>query len=254
MPSQSVLNLDLDLDLFSGPFDLLLTLVLRDDVELSEVAIAEICVSYLEHVGGDATADLEAMSEFLVLVAALCELKSRLLLPGEELGDVEDALEAADELAARLAEYARARAAAEWLRRRREEVGRRLFRATAPALRAPRPLEQPLPPGDPAALVAAIARLLAPPPTPDIGHLPRRLLPVRDFLDRFRRLLDERGTFTFDDACSGLDRMGQAVAFWALLDLYKRGELRMAQVDAFAPIRIARASGLLVEREGEAVA
>ena len=254
MASRSVLNLDLDLDLFAGPFDLLLTLVLRDDLELSEVAVAEICVAYVEHVCEDASVDLEALSEFLVLVAALCELKSRLLLPGEELDEVEDALEAADELAARLAEYARARAAAEWLRRRREEVGARLFRSTPPALRAPRPRDQPLPPGDPGSLVAAIARLLAPPPTPDLAHLPRRLLPVRDFLDRFRRLLDERGTFTFDDACAGLDRMGQAVAFWALLDLYKRGELRMAQVDPFAPIRIARASGLLVGREGDATA
>ncbi len=249
MASQSVLNLDLDLDLFAGPFDLLLTLVLRDDVELSEVAVAEICVAYVEHAGSDPSVDLEAMSEFLVLVSALCELKSRLLLPGEELEDVDDALASAEELAARLAEYARAGAAAEWLRRRREEVGARLFRTTPPALRAPRPRDQPLPAGDPRGLVAALTRLLTPPPSPDLAHLPKRLLPVRDFLDRFRRLLDERGTFTFDDACAGLDRMGQAVAFWALLDLYKRGEVRMAQVDPFAPIRIARAAGLLLDRD-----
>jgi segregation and condensation protein A len=248
----SIFTLDLDLDLFSGPFDLLLTLVLRDEVDLAEVAVAEVCVTYLERLAEEPDLDLEASSEFLVLVAALCELKSRLLLPGEELEDETSAEEAADELAARLAEYARARAAAEWLRRRREDVGRRIFRTERAPLAPRRPAERPLPSEDPQRLVEGIARLLTPPVAPDISHLPRRLLPVRDFLDRFRRLLDERGTFTFEDAVEGLDRMGQAVAFWALLDLYKRGEVRMGQVDPFAPIRIARASNLLGAAEADA--
>jgi segregation and condensation protein A len=240
----SVLSLDLDLDLFSGPFDLLLALVLRDEVELAEVPLAEICVVYLERLAADPDLDLEAASEFLVLVAALCELKSRLLLPGEEEeGDLSPA-EAADELAARLAEYARVQAAARWLAARRQELGRRVFRAGPPALRPPRPAAQPLPQEDPAPLAAAVGRLLEPPAEVDISHLPRRLLPVRDFLQRFRTLLDERGTFTFDEAVDGLDRMGQAVAFWALLELYKCGELRMGQKEPFAPIRIARAAAL----------
>jgi segregation and condensation protein A len=242
----SVFSLDLDLDLFSGPFDLLLTLVLRDEVDLAEVPVAEICVEYLERVAEESELDLEAASEFLVLVAALVELKSRLLLPDEEVAGDEHVDDAADELAARLAEYARIRAAAEWLGARRAAEGRRVFRSVRAPLAPPRTADRPMPGEDAARLAAAIEGLLAPPPAVDISHLPKRLLPVGSFLQRFRRLLVERGTFTFDDAVGGLDRMAVAVAFWALLDLYKRGEVRMVQAEPFAPIRIARAAGLLV--------
>ena len=241
MATPSVFTLDLDLDLFAGPFDLLLALILREEVDLAEVALAE-----------DAALDLEASTEFLVLVAGICELKSRLLLPGEELDDLMDDEDAAGELAARLAEYARVQAAARWLADRRIEVGRRVFRTGPAPLASRRPVDRPLPEEDPLALRAAIGRLLEPPPTPDLSHMPRRLVPIRDFLDRFRRLLDERGTFHFDDAVVGLDRMAQAVAFWALLDLYKRGEVRLAQLEPFAPIRIARSSRIAVGDEAVA--
>jgi segregation and condensation protein A len=248
----SVFTLDLDLDLFAGPFDLLLTLVLRDEVELGEVPVADVCLAYLDRVAESGALDLEAASEFLVLVAALCELKSRLLLPGEELPEIGSPGEAAEELAARLAEYARVRAAAAWLRARREMLGRRLFRAGRAPLAPPRPPERPLPPEEPARLAEALGHLLEPPAEVDLSHLPRRLLPVREFIDRFRRLLAERGTFTFDEAVGDLDRMAQAVAFWALLDLYKEGEARLAQAAPFAPIRVARASGLLRPRDASA--
>jgi segregation and condensation protein A len=250
----SVFSLELDLDLFAGPFDLLLTLVLRDEVDLGEVPVAEICVEYLERVAEESELDLEAASEFLVLVAALVELKSRLLLPDEEIAGDEQVEDASEELAARLAEYARIRAAAEWLGAKREADGRRVFRSGRPPLAPPRAGERPLPAEDPQRLATAIDGLLQPAPVVDISHLPKRLLPVGSFLQRFRRLLVERGTFTFDDAVGGLDRMAVAVAFWALLDLYKRGELRMAQAEPFAPIRIARASGLLVTPDEQPVA
>jgi segregation and condensation protein A len=250
----SVFSLELDLDLFSGPFDLLLTLVLRDEVDLAEVPVAEVCVAYLERVAELSELDLEAASEFLVLVAALVELKSRLLLPDEELAGDEGVDDASEELAARLAEYARIRAAAEWLGAKRAADGRRVFRSGRAPLAPPRTADRPMPDEDAGRLAAAVDRLLQPAPVVDISHLPKRLLPVGGFLQRFRRLLVERGTFTFDDAIGGLDRMGVAVAFWALLDLYKRGELRMAQAEPFAPIRIARASGLLVTSGDEAVA
>jgi segregation and condensation protein A len=243
----SVFSLDLDLDLFAGPFDLLLALILRDEIDLAEVPVAEVCVAYLERVAEVSELDLEAASEFLVLVSALVELKSRLLLPDEDTSEIETVEEATDELAARLAEYARIRAAAEWLGARREQDGRRIFRSTRAPLAPPRTAERPLPDEDPQRLVEALSRLLEPPAEVDVSHLPKRLLPVRSFLDRFRTLLDERGTFTFDDAIGGLDRMGVAVAFWALLDLYKRGEVRMAQSEPFAPIRIARSAGLIVD-------
>ena len=242
--SQSVLDLELDLDAFEGPFDLLLALVLRDEIELVEVQVAEICVAYLERLAEDESLDLEAASEFLVLVAALCELKARLLVPREEEDEELDPETAAEALAARLAEYARCRAAGEWLRRRRDEVGRRVFRDGPPPLAPRRP-----PPAEPRResperLRAALATLLEPPAPIELSHMPRRLLPVRAFLDRLRALLAERGTLTFDEAAGHLNRMGQAVAFWAMLELHRRGEALIAQEAPFATIRLARSSAL----------
>ena len=76
----SVAELDLDLDVFQGPFDLLLAVLLREEISLAEVPLGEIVASYVDHLGETGDLDLEAVTEFLVLVAALCELKSRRLL------------------------------------------------------------------------------------------------------------------------------------------------------------------------------
>src|SRR5437879_13253888 len=76
-------DLELDLDVFQGPFDLLLALVLREEVELADVPIAEIVVAYVGRAYDQGELDLESASEFLVLVAALLEIKVRLLVPGE---------------------------------------------------------------------------------------------------------------------------------------------------------------------------
>ena len=67
----AVLSLDLDLEVFQGPFDLLLTLVLKEEVDLLEVDLAEIVLAYVEHLEGAGELDLEAATEFLVLIAAL---------------------------------------------------------------------------------------------------------------------------------------------------------------------------------------
>jgi len=123
--SRSALDLDLDLEAFSGPFDLLLALVLRSELELVEVPVLEIVLAYLGRLEEEQTVDLEAVSEFLVLVAALCELKSRLLVDADddELEEV-DADEAAAELATRLAEYQRFKRAAAALVERKRVAGR----------------------------------------------------------------------------------------------------------------------------------
>src|SRR3984893_19403800 len=76
-------ELELDLDVFAGPFDLLLTLILREEVDLLEVDLAEIVISYIDHLERRGELQLEAATEFLVLIASLLELKSRLMLPGE---------------------------------------------------------------------------------------------------------------------------------------------------------------------------
>src|SRR3954470_19978046 len=112
-------SLDLDLEVFQGPFDLLLALVLREEVDLLEVDLAEIVLTYIDHLERAGELDLEAATEFLVLIAALLELKSRLMLPRDEEDGLDlEPTEAADELLARMLEYARYKAAAQWMHER----------------------------------------------------------------------------------------------------------------------------------------
>lgn len=249
-PPAAPLAMELDLDCFSGPFDLLLTLVLRDELELVDVPIHEICLTYLDRIADADELDLEAATEFLILVAALLELKSRLLLPGEE-DDEDDGLspeDAAALLADRLAEYARARALAGWLADRRVALGTRVFRIDA-AARVPRSHREPEPgSADPQRLAAALAVLLEPPAQVSIAHLPTRVLPVRTFVDRFRALLRDRVRIDFDEAVRGLDRMEQAVAFWAALELVRDREVVLEQDGTFAPIMVHRGHLLATRR------
>jgi segregation and condensation protein A len=235
-----VADLMLDLDVFQGPFDLLLALVMREEIELAELPIAEVVLAYVEHAYEDGVLDLESASEFLVLIAALLEIKVRLLFPGEE--DEEEpftAEQAEAELLARLLQYRRFAAAARWLTDR-AGAEPRVFRA-GPAPLAPRPQPEVAPfSEDPWALHAAVGRLLEPPPQIDLSTVRRRLVPVSHFLAEFRKVLRERRAFGFDEAVAGLDRLAQAAAFLAVLELYKSGEIVPEQAAVFGPIRVTR--------------
>jgi segregation and condensation protein A len=236
-----VRELELDLDAFEGPFDLLLTLVLKDEIALREIELAEIVVAFVEHLVARGDADLDACGEFLVLIAALLELKARQLFPEEEaeLAELEPE-EAAEELARRLAEYRRAKEAAGWLRDRLAERGTVFFRL-GPAPLAPR-VERRLAQQDHANLAAALRALAVEPPAPSTAHMALRFPPVSQFLDRWRALLRRRTRFDFDQEVQGLSRVEVAVAFLALLELRKQNEVAIAQAAPFAPIRISRAT------------
>src|SRR5437764_15486332 len=134
----AVRELELALDAFEGPFDLLLSLVLREELPLREVDLAAIVVCFVEHLADKGELDLDACGEFLVLISALLELKARAMFPEEdaELAELEPE-EAAEELARRLAEYRRAKDAAGWLRTRLDERRCRFFRL-GPAPLAPK--------------------------------------------------------------------------------------------------------------------
>jgi segregation and condensation protein A len=240
VPSTPVRELELDLDAFEGPFDLLLTLLLEEELEPREVDVAGIVLSFVEVAAQRDELDLESCGEFLVLVSALLELKARALFPDEaaELSELEPE-EAAEELARRLAEYRRMKEAAAWLAERLSGERDRWFRL-GPAPLAPRG-ERRLAPQDPAALASALRALAAPPPNVSLGHMALRFPPVSQFLERFRALLSRRRRFDFDDEVAGLSRVEQAVAFLALLELRKAGEIALSQAAPFAPIRISRA-------------
>jgi segregation and condensation protein A len=232
----TVRDLDLDLDAFEGPFDLLLTLVLKEELELADVEVAEIVLTALNapHLSRE---EIEIWGEFLVLFAALLDLKARQLFPDEETDfDELDPEDAAGELAERLALYRRFKAAAQWLDERLEAESDRYFRL-GPAPLAPVP-KRPLDQQDPQELVAVLRALAAEPPEPSLRHLTLTFPPVSLFLQRFRAVLRSRRRFVFDREVGGLTRIEQAVAFLALLELRKGGEVALGQAAPFDPITV----------------
>jgi segregation and condensation protein A len=233
-----VRELELDLDAFEGPFDLLLTLVLREELDLAEVDVAGIVVAFIERLAEREELDLEACGEFLVLVAALLELKARGLFEEDaDLAELEPE-EAAEELARRLEEYRRMKEAAAWLSERLAGEADRFFRL-GPAPLAPQP-ERKLGPQQPEALASVLRLLGQEPPDVSLSHMALRFPPVSQFVERFRSLLARRSRVDFDEVAAGLSRVEVAVAFLALLDLRRANEIEIDQAAPFAPIRISR--------------
>jgi segregation and condensation protein A len=232
-------QLELDLDVFAGPFDLLLTLVLREEIDLLDVDLADVVLAYLDHLEAKGELDLEAATEFLVLIAALLELKSRLMLPQEEDEELDlGPEEAAEELLARMLEAHRYRGAAEYLRERlAAETGHRYRSAPLPVWLRRHSLDHAEAAYDPRALGGAIGSLLRTPPPVDLRHLVAPRVSVAERLSHLRTLL-RRGSFTFDDAVRDADRVTVAVTLFALLELYKQGEATWTQEVPFGEIQV----------------
>ncbi|HEX3359502.1 MAG TPA: segregation/condensation protein A [Solirubrobacterales bacterium] len=235
------LELDLDLDVFAGPFDLLLAVVLREEVSLLELQLGEVVVAYVDHLEEMGELDLEVATEFLVLIASLLELKSRLMLPSEEGGiDAMKPEEAVEELLARMLEYRRYRDASAVLVERFEAERPYLYRsAPLPADLRRVAVESAQAVYDPDRLGQAIGDLLTEPEEVDVSHirptvsLQRRLRVLRDALER-------KSSFDFDEEFGQEDRLTQAVTIFALLDLYSKGEVTWEQQENFGPIRVLR--------------
>lgn len=232
-------DLELDLDVFAGPFDLLLAIVLREEISLLEVELGEIVLAYLDHLDEEGELDLEAATEFLVLIAALLELKSRLMLPAPEEAELDlGPEEAADELLARMLEYRRYKDAGAALKERFEAESCYLYRSAPlpPELRR-MSIEAARQAYDPDRLGLAIGDLLTPPPQVDTSHIrPTVSLQVR--LQILRDLLSTRSRLDFDEAFGGEDRLTQAVTIFALLELHKKGEATWSQRENFGAIEI----------------
>ena len=217
-----------------------MTLILREEVDLLELALADVVLAYLDHLEAQGELDLETATEFIVLIAALLELKSRLMLAGEdeeELLDIEPA-QAAEELLERMLEARRYRAAAGHLGELLAARGRRALPRSAAAgepAQDRHPAERGL--KNPEILGEALGRLLRMPPAISLRHIGVPRITVAERLAHLRGLL-RRGRFSFDEAVRGADRMTVAVTLFALLELYKRGEADWEQEESFGEIAV----------------
>ncbi|HKA66572.1 MAG TPA: ScpA family protein [Solirubrobacterales bacterium] len=237
----TVAELDLDLDVFAGPFDLLMAVVLREEVSLLELQLGEVVVAYVEHLEREGELELEVATEFLVLIAALLELKSRLMLPGPE--DELDELgpkEAVEELLARMLEYRRYRDASAVLAERFEGQRGYLYRsAPLPARLRQVAVDAATAVYDPDQLGAALGDLLLEPPGLDVSHI-RPTVSLERRLHALRDVLRRHSSFDFDEEFGGEDRLTQAVTVFGLLELYRKGEVTWDQPKPFGPIEVRR--------------
>lgn len=232
--------LDLDLEVFQGPFDLLLTLILREEISIFEVPLADIVISYLERLEEEEELDLEAASEFLILMSALLEIKSAQLLPKHEEVEVEELSpeEAREELVLRLITYKKFKEAAAWLKNR-YCVTRRWYYRSAPLPKMKPPSEPEVSHKyDPARLAAAIKVLLAEPPQIRIDHMTMVTVSVWEQMKAIRALVRKKAKVAFEEIVGDADRMTQAVTFFALLEMYSSGELEIEQERLFGQILI----------------
>jgi segregation and condensation protein A len=221
------------LDVFQGPFDLLLHLIARRQVEVTEIDLADITADYLRTLrAGLDTIDLESATRFLMVAATLIELKAARLLPAEQRQELEDLLgDARDRLYARLLEYQAYRDLAHVLRERHDERVWRLSREAGPEawmLRVLRPVAIPLSPTDLARLAASV---FAPVPeaTVDLGHIRRSSISVREAADLVLAVLSEDKVLTFSDLARGRVRSDRVALFLSLLELFKIGAVDLEQ-------------------------
>ncbi len=235
--------LELDLEIFHGPFDLLLELVMREEIDLLEVDLAQIVLGYVELLESRGEIELEPVTEFVVLVAALLELKSRMMLPREETDGVFDlelgAEEAAEELLARMLEYHRYNKLAGWLRERyHAELPFRYRSAPLPKHLRTIEIENVGMVYNAERLASAIGNLLKVPEQLAMPHLRMHRATLEQRLGALRTMLKRATHFSFDEAVEGEDRLTEALTVWALLELYKLGEADWVQDENFGPIEV----------------
>jgi segregation and condensation protein A len=232
--------LDLDLEVYQGPFDLLFTLVLREEVDIFEVPLLEVIIAYVEELASTEAVDWENLTEFLVLISSLLELKSRVLLPGQETGAEDiDAEVAKDILLQRLLQYRRFKLAAASLSDMRTRQLGRLARSPE---REPRRILA----DDtsiraayrPVALSVALRRLLDERREPDISHVAALRVGLNRQIAAIRVLLRRKGSFSFEAEFGDAEPMVQAVSLLALLGLIARGDVRVEQADHFGDISV----------------
>jgi segregation and condensation protein A len=229
---------------YEGPFDLLLHLILREQVDIYEVSLSTIVDAYLHELGRMETLDLEVATEFLLIAATLVELKARRLLPGRDDVDLDEELalwEERDLLLARLLECKTFKDVASVLSHLAEDADRCFPRLAGPDERFEGLLPDPLEGTKLSALRAAYLRVVAPKPVPrvDLFHVAAIKASVADAIAELLVELPQERRLSFRRLTSGLaDRMEIIVRFLALLELFKQGVVELQQAERFGDIDV----------------
>ena len=233
------------LEVFQGPFDLLLQLISRKRLDITEVALAEVTDEFIAHMR--AFPDLSRTTEFLVVAATLLDMKAAHLLPRteeDEDADLED-LEARDLLFSRLLQYRAFKRAAAAIGATLEDNRGAHPRSVAmePHFAALLPeLVWRTTPEDLARIAAEV--FTHTPPTVEVAHLHDPAVPVREQAELLVRVLRERGVATFHELVADAASSAVVVSrFLALLELYRRRAVEFSQEEALGPLRVTWSGG-----------
>ncbi|TFD27644.1 segregation and condensation protein A [Cryobacterium lyxosi] len=240
---------------FEGPFDLLLKLITRHELDITEISLSRVTDEFISYLRGlDAAEELDQATEFLVVAATLLDLKVAGLLPQGELVDAEDLalLEARDLLFARLLQYRAFKEAATWFTDQLDTETRRHVRS----VRLEEKYRQKTPElvwtlslADFAALAAAA---LAPRELPVVGleHLHAPLVSIREQAAYVVAMLQAGEPVSFRALTAGVDLKGVIIArFLAVLELYRHGALSFDQIEPLGELILRWSSPSLDGRE-----
>ena len=238
----------LRLDNFQGPFDLLLSLISKHELDITDISLSRVTdefISYLKKL--DSAEELDRASEFLVVAATLLDLKIAGLLPQGELVDAEDValLEARDLLFARLLQYRAFKQVSAWLATRFDEESTRRPRA----VRLEEKYRQQTPElvwtltAEDFAALAAVA--LAPRELPTVGleHLHAPLVSIREQAAHVVAVLRSAAasgtTVSFRQLIAGIDEKGVVIArFLAVLELYRHASISFEQLEPLGDLTL----------------
>ena len=242
-------------DVFEGPFDLLLHLILREEVDLWEVQLSVIIDEYLAEMEEMERLDLEIATEFLLIAATLVDLKARRLLPGRARSDFDpelDRYEERDLLLARLLDCKTFQDAAAMLAAGFEAGRGRWPRLAGPeepfASMAPDPLAA----VSPEDLRAAAVRALTPRPSPELStdHLSPVQVTVREAIELVVAALPDEGPISFVEIARGSEhRLEVVVRFLAVLELCKQGVVDIDQVGTLSDLSVSRVAAAQVDMD-----
>lgn len=229
---------------FEGPFDLLLHLIMREEVDIHEVTLASIVDAYLGELAKMDELDLDVATEFLLIAATLVELKARSLLPGREGVDLDDEFalwEERDLLLARLLECKTFKDVSRVLAVFVEEAERSFPRTAGPDERFSGLMPDLMEGVDVPRLQRAMLQAITPKPQPMISlfHVSPIRFTVAEVVSDLSTELPRLGRTTFRSLVSSLlERLEVVVYFLALLELYKQGMVELSQTARFGDIEV----------------
>ena len=232
-PGRSLSDFTVELDVYSGPYEWLLALILKDELEIFEVPLRELVALYLRSRNPDSPNTLERDTDFAGSAAALVLLKSRTLFPAldtDSEGDDEVAL-SPEELAERLSEYLKIRRGADFLRDTfLSNAGHYPSAHTLP----PRPGRLQI---NPQRLSEAARRTFSRLVEPPVRHLGPITVTLQELASVIRTALSG-GPVSFERLVRDMDRLHAAVAFAAALSLAQDGRLKLSQSDPLGPLTL----------------